>query len=247
MTKLAIITGANGALGKEYLKYFSDKKNYSVIGWSKNEPKNKIKNITYLTGDLLDKTRIKYEMSKIELKNFSKIIFIHPVGKFRFELKNTKDENKEEINSEIFRSNVMTFLNTADTILKSANKKTKLMFCAFGSISDKYKIPFWKSYSSSKKELKKLIKNLSYDNAIRGVFVNISSTLTHNEKNLRPFADTTYWLKPHEIVDKTIQEIIYGKLPFIELEIFKSKPGFDKSYYLDYKSIYQKWKKEMGK
>jgi len=241
MKKIVIVSGASGSLGEEYLKYFSNKQKFKVLGLSRSKPKKKIKNVEYLYCDLLNSTKVQNEISLIDFEQFSEIIFIHPVGKFSFEDKN----NGNSLNNKIYDSNVLTFINVANILSKFIEKNKKIIFCCFGSVSDKYKVPYWKSYTQSKQELRKIVRKLSENKNIRGVFVNVSTVFTGNENKLRPFADTKYWLKPKKIVSKSIPEIISGKSQFIELDVFEPHPNFKEDYYLDHEAIYNKWKKEM--
>jgi NADP-dependent 3-hydroxy acid dehydrogenase YdfG len=243
MKKIVIVSGASGSLGEEYLKYFSNKPRFKLIGLSRREPKKKIENVEYLYCDLLNSTKLQNEINKIDFEQFSEIIFIHPVGKFAFEDRN----NGNKLDKQIYDSNVLTFVNVANILTKLIEKNKKIIFCCFGSVSDKYDVPYWKSYTQSKKELRKIVKKLSENENIRGVFVNVSTVSTGNENKLRPFADKKYWLKPKKIVSKSISDISSGKSQFIELDVFEPLSSFKDNYYLDHEAIYKKWKKEMGK
>ena len=48
MNKIIIVSGASGSLGEEYLKYFSNKLRFKLIGLSRREPEKKIKGVEYL-------------------------------------------------------------------------------------------------------------------------------------------------------------------------------------------------------
>jgi len=242
MKKLIIVSGANGSLGEEYLKNFSNKSKFFSVGLSRRKPKKTIKNVEYFFSDLLDLKKLEKEIKQINFEQASEIIFIHPVGEFKFE-----DNSGKQLDKQVYDSNVLTFINVANILLKYLEKDKKLIFCCFGSVSDKFDVPYWKSYTQSKKELKKIVKKLSQSKNIRGVFVNVSTIFTGNENKLRPFADKTYWLKPRKIVEESIKEIIFGKSGFIEIDVFEPDPDFKNDYYLDHGSIYKKWKKEMGK
>ncbi|PCI25094.1 hypothetical protein COB57_02650 [Candidatus Peregrinibacteria bacterium] len=243
MKKIVIISGASGSLGEGYLKHFSNELNFTSIGLARTETKNKINNVEYIYCDLLDEINVKNKINKINFEQYSEIIFIHPVGKFKFEYKN----NLNEIDTQIYNSNVMTFINISNILSPLAERK-KITFCCFGSVSDKYDVPYWRSYTQSKKELKRRIQEASENNNnIRGVFINVSTVTTGNENKLRPFANKKYWLKPEKIVKMSLSEIISGKSQFIELDIFEPCPHFQDTYYLDHEAIYSKWEKEMGR
>ncbi|OIO42985.1 hypothetical protein AUJ64_03370 [Candidatus Pacearchaeota archaeon CG1_02_39_14] len=243
MKKIIIVSGAAGSLGEEYLKYFSEREGFHLVGLSRREPAKKVKNVEYVYLDLLHSNELDKKMSKLNLKEFAEIIFIHLVGKFKFEDK----EGSKRLDKKIYDSNVTTFVNMANIFSKLVERNKKVVFCCFGSVSDKFDIPYWKSYTQSKKELRRIVKDLSKNKNIRSVFVNVSTVLTDNENKLRPFADKTYWLNPKKVVQKSIREIIFGKSQFIELDVFEPHPRFKQDYYLNHKALYDKWKREMSR
>lgn len=246
--KLAIISGATGSLGQAYLQILS-KRGIKCIGLSRKKPKKKRKSVTYLHSDLLDKFETKKALGGINIEEYGEVIVIHTVGKFKFE-ENKKPEldiNGDGIDDFVFDSNIKTFENILNFLLKKIDKKSKLTLCAFGSVSDKYEVPFWKSYTKSKNVLREIIKKYSNNQNMRGVFVNVSTVDTKNENLLRPSASKKYWLTSEKIVQRTKKEIFNGKRKFIELDIFKPNPDFKKDYYLNHEEIFKKWKKEMKK
>lgn len=216
--KCVIITGVSGKLGEAYLNYFVKQPNTQCFAFTRRINIKFLKGITYLYADLLDKDKVYGEMMKIPLNQYSEIIFIHPIGMFKFEKnKSLKlDKDHDGIDDEVFASNVNTFVNIFEflkNVIKK-NKKIKLTLCTFGSITDRYNIPFWESYTKSKNILRRIIHNFvskKRDIRIRGVFVNVSTADTGNERNLRPYADRTYWLAPSEIVNASIDSLLNGR------------------------------------
>jgi len=183
---------------------------------------------------------VKAEIEKIDIKQYTTIILIHPVGKFIFE-----EILPIGINKEVYDSNVATFTNTSDSIQQFVSKKQEIVYCCFGSTSDKYNVPYWKSYSQSKKALKSILKNLTTRKNTRAVFINVSTVDTGNENKLRPNADKTYWLSTQSIVDRSIKAITKGKQKFQEINIHEPNPNFKPTYYKDHEEILRKWKREM--
>jgi hypothetical protein len=255
--KLAIITGITGKLGEEYLSYFRKQKNTKCVGFSRREPLKKHRNVTYLLSDLLDKNKVVEKIEIINLSMYDEVLFIHPIGMFRFELTGNpkKDYNRDGVDDEIFASNVLTFTNVFNPLknkIKKLNKsgsKIKLTVCAFGSISDKYNIPFWSSYTKSKETLRKLIKksiSLNKNVDVKGVFVNVSTADTGNERKLRPFGDKTYWLTTKEIVASSTETILKGKKSWLEINVFKHNPNFNLTWYTNHDNVLERWKKQMG-
>ncbi|MEA1937533.1 MAG: hypothetical protein U9N14_00315 [Pseudomonadota bacterium] len=238
--KLVIVTGANGTLGEAYLKRFAKNPDYRTVGLLRRPSDSPIANVDYIHTDLLDLIGIETELKKIHPNLYSEIVLIHPVGGFKFE-----SETGLQLDKKIFLSNYMTFINIAKSLSRHAPDK-KFVFCCFGSVSDKYDIPWWQSYTHSKNVLRKAMSGLANRNPnIRSVFVNVSTVETGNESKLRPFADKTYWLQSDKIVDASIKEIICGTHTFVEMDVFEPAPDFDKNYYSDPKKIRKKWNKEM--
>ncbi|MFA6146298.1 MAG: hypothetical protein WC697_03170 [Patescibacteria group bacterium] len=257
--RLIIISGANGALGIAYLNYFKNKTDIKCAAIVRSEFRANIPNISVINADLLNAKKIKAEIENIDLSEISDVIFIHPVGKFKFEKtgKPEIDENNDGIDDEIYESNVETFLNVVNPLIVKLGKEAKnnnfisLAICAFGSISDRYNIRFWHSYTKAKNKLKNFIWYItqkdSYRGLIRGVFVNVSTTDTGNENKLRPFADKKYWLSCKEIVEQSAPLLLETSVQWKEIDIYKPVPDFNSNYYTNIGKILKKWNKEMGK
>lgn len=224
---LVIITGSNGKLGKAYFEKFENK-GYSMltIGRTGN-PDFKV--------DLLNKKRVLEKLQKYDFSIYKKVIFIHPVGKFKFE----KEDGVLDI--ELFKSNVETFTCIFDYLL---NLDVEIVVVCFGSISDKYNVPFWRSYTYAKNFLRKLLKYNKYHN-VKSLFVNVSTVDTGNENKLRPHGKKKYWLSVGEVVEETFTKITKISEKFEEVDVFKYNPEFDPSYYSNKNAILQKWKDEM--
>lgn len=210
---LVIITGANGKLGEAYTNFFSSKSDFDTILISRSGTGNGTRVFKQIQVDLLDKKNVKLELSKINFPLYQKIFLIHPVGKFKFQ-KNASMGISNEIENEVFLSNVVTLENILTPIIYNIENEEVLIYvCAFGSISDKYGIPFWKSYSKSKNILRDILKRLTEKDSLRNklsvLFVNVSSVDTGNENKLRPYADKQFWLKPEKIVEKST-EILFS-------------------------------------
>lgn len=248
--KLAIVTGVTGKLGETYLERLAKLPNVKCIGFARRNPEEKYDGVEYKFADLLKKSEIQREISRIDVKKFSEIVFIHPVGMFKFELAGFPghDLNKDGIDDEVFSSNVLTFLHVFRAIKKKARENDlRLTVCAFGSISDKYHVPFWASYTKSKNKLRRIIKfNAVHDRRIRGIFVNVSTTDTGNERNLRPCADREYWLKTEEIVRASLPIILNKKEKWCEINVYKPHPDFNSTWYTNHENVLNRWKNQMN-
>lgn len=263
MTKLAIVTGTSGALGRAYLEKLYTIKGIKCFGISRKSTGKKLRGVSYAEKvDLLDAELVRKTIEKqAPLDSKQQVIFIHPVGKFKFE-PNKKPEidlDGDGIDDEVLESNVSTFGNIEEPLsrfVKQLSKVTNIVEVGFGSVSDKYKVPFWLSYSRSKDILRGEISGRARRNShnikVRGIFVNVSSVNTRNENNLRPNADRTYWLEPNEIVNDTLRLIIGDnqrddhELRYVETDVFKPRPDFDPNVYYSEEVVLERWKREMG-
>lgn len=260
--KLAIVTGANGALGRAYLNRLintSCVNSINCVGISRTNVREKIPGVTYIEStDLLDRENVRKKIDReLPLGNSGEVLFVHPVGRFKFEENQVPevDHDLDGIDDEVYKSNVVTFRNVEDTLLELAKQQglvTDFLLCGFGSVSDRYKVPYWLSYSRSKDILRQQISGKTRQNGagptVKGVFVNVSTVDTYNENTIRPYADKTYWLKPDEIVDDSLQVILgQSRIRNLEMDIFKPMPGFDPEQYYLPDNVLERWMREMGR
>jgi NADP-dependent 3-hydroxy acid dehydrogenase YdfG len=249
---LVIISGSTAKLGQEFISHFIKDKNAKIIGLTRKIRKSKTKNLQYLELDLLNKSDVCNKMNSLNLSQIKNIYLIHAVGKFKFEeFGNPKEDyDLDGIDDEVYDSNVASFLNIFVPLIKKIKKqdRTNLTSMCFGSITDKYSIPYWTSYTNSKNKLREILKNALENKDLKAfskaLFINVSTVDTDNENSLRPFADKSYWLDPKEIVKKSVK-LLKNKKKWIEADIYKHKPEFDPSYYQNYSDILKRWKKEM--
>jgi len=257
--KLAIVTGVNGALGSAYLAQLAAYRNIQCVGISRSQVNDKISDVTYIDRvDLLDAEAVRRKIDReVPFSNSQEVIFVHPVGRFKFEENKAPegDLDGDGIDDEVFNSNVRTFENVEKPLIDSSQQcgtVNEIVLCGFGSVSDKYKVPYWKSYSLSKDQLRMDIAGKARKGGhglrYRGIFVNVSSVNTGNENKLRPNADTTNWLQAEEIVDDTIQLLTReGRIRNLEVDIFKPIPQFDPDVYYSEDEVWKRWMREMGR
>lgn len=251
---IAIITGITGSLGKAYLERLKSNPRYFCVGISRRHVKTKYAGVNYQVADLLDRPSIKEIVSGLDFSKYKDVILIRPIGMFRFEKdkRPLRDLSREGIDKEVYASNVTTFENMyreiSDKMKKDCKGKTKLTLCAFGSISDRYNIPYWNSYTRSKNILRRLIKrtiDLSKKMTIRGVFINVSTTDTGNENKLRPSGNKTYWLSSKEIVEHSMKVILKSRRSWNEINIYKHNPNFDITWYTNHENVLERWERQM--
>lgn len=259
-SRLVIVTGASGAVGNSFMQHFLQENNTDCVAVSRSPMKTAA---YHCQADLLARESIAEEIEKLNLSNIDDVILIHGVGKFKYESEceiASLGTTEAEVDDEIFSSNYQTFVNIAEPLTSKLNQqhqqgnKTTLALCGFGSITDKYKIPFWRSYTYAKDSLRKYIKELAkskeWRGLIRGRFVNVSTTDTGNENKLRPYAteeEKKYWLKPETVVERSIASL-ESLTPFWqEIDVYEPLPGFKpQEYYTNYQKIKSKWQRQTG-
>lgn len=269
MTKrLVIVTGANGALGNCYLDYYIQQPNTTCVALSRAPMATAAQ---HRSVDLLDADATAHAIHSIDLCEYQDVVLIHGVGRFKFETMSAfcarSDSNREnvtafddEIDQEVLSSNYHTFLHLANPLLakleqlQAQNCHPTLALCGFGSVTDKYKIPFWHSYTYAKDLTRTFINELidsdRLTTRIRGRFINVSTTDTGNENKLRPYAtaeEKRYWLKPQKIVDQSVAHIDCLQPAWLEIDVYEPMPDFDRNaYYRNAERIREKWERQMG-
>lgn len=245
---LAIVTGGNGAVGKAYLQEFSAMPNIRPVCLTRQEHVDEIPGVEYRYGvDLVEEHLVRQAIYSLCCEEADNILLIHPVGKFKFE-----GQAPQEIDQEVWLSNVETMVNVVRAVM--ARTRNNLMVCAFGSVSDKYNVPFWTSYTAAKNKVRDSLQNLAIMHqrpgqaaVVRSAIVNVSTTDTGNENQLRPNADKAFWLSPKKIVDTSLPTLLANSGPvYQEIDVIEERPGFDPAaYYGNPDAILQKWRQEM--
>lgn len=264
--QLVIATGANGAVGRAYLAELCSQEDTECIGVSRNEKGIAMEGVQDLfISDLTDEQETRSAMDELDISSFDRVLFIHTVGKFKFEEEaSVQEEAQQPIDEEVFASNVESFINAADPLIQKVNDEqhrghqVPLVLCALGSISDKDDPHLWRSYTRSKNELRELMKEATQLNPhlpLSMLFVNISTTETEAENQLRPHAsaeEREYWLKPEELAKKSVPEMLAAisdiavpEAPrWHEIDVYKPSPEYEEGFYSAEKAL-PRWKRAM--
>lgn len=247
---IVIVSGSTGDLGRAYLNYYSKRKDTISYAIARREEEKPLRDIKYLISDLENPIITKENIQKIPLDNANEVLFIHPVGKFKFEKYGIPeiDDIQDGIDDEILKSNVDTFHNIVRPLIEEREKCgiIPLKLVAFGSLSDPYHVPWWGSYTKSKLILRREMRELTRrEPSVKSVFVNLSSVKTSNENKTRPYADTKYWISPEEVVAKSVQTIEKTQQPYLEIDIFNPSPKYHSGYYQNFDELRKKWLREM--
>lgn len=146
MKTLVIINGVTGAIGASCLALFSRKCNIDIIGLSRKAPlfetfctNEYLSDNTLICsiGDVTNIENCENFAKKINIKLYEKIVYIHAVGVYPFELQdNGIDDRVTHLSYDTFFA------------MTSALKKSGLSIQAliFGSIADKFKLAVHKSW-----------------------------------------------------------------------------------------------------
>lgn len=250
MGRLCVVTGANGALGRAYLGGLRES-GEECIGVSRSTVVQPVPGVRYIEGvDLLsplDTECMVQTLGSLERD----IALVHPVGKFTFEYNSLASASGEKIDSEVYRSNVETFQNIAEPLLRrtaASRTEMQITLCGFGSVSDTYDVPYWYSYSAAKNALRTYIRGkiAEHGSAVRGLFVNVSTVDTGNENLLRPYADKRYWLQPLEVVRASLAALLGHEEGWREISVICQKPDVDPTTHYHPDVVLERWKREMG-
>ena len=249
---IVFITGAGGVVGHEYLHLFYRQPNVVCVAIARRDIHDLPSGVTLLKLDLLNKEAVAKSLEQISLSDIGEIILVHSVGKFKFEPEGRPeiDTDGDGIDDEVYQTNIETFLNILRSLLprieqeRQEGRELSLALCGLGSISDKYQVAYWSSYTKAKNVLRSIIYNLIQENpkSVRGLFINVSTVDTDNENELRPFADKTYWLKAKEIANASLPFILGEESgSWKQMDIFKESPLFREGYYQDLAEIRRQW------
>lgn len=238
---LVLIPGISGKMGTEYGARFKELGNFDIIGFSRST--NMSPNI--IQADFLDKASISEAFMKIEFSKYKDVFLIHAIGPFLFEehidIDSVSLNNNQQIHKKTYNLNFYTFKNLFEELKIILPKQTTLSIIAFGSISDRYNIPWWYTYSKAKNNLRNYMR-CQISNQIRGLFINVSSTEKDDE---RPFADKEYWMSCKEVSCRTMRAVLDKELNWQEIDIFKPYPKFNYNYFENLELIKTKWLKDM--
>lgn len=240
-SKLIILSGVTGLLGESYQKAFCELNEFKILTITKKE--------------FMDIEAMRAWVAAIDFGAVTEILYLHCIGRFKFEDPSAPADNLNPlgIDVEVYESNADTFNRFSDLLVSCINSRLKnnelikLKYCAFGSVSDKYQIPYWQSFTRAKNILRERMRSLVGFNGkitTTGLFINLSSVNTHNERGLRPGANREYWLDCDEIVRRTMSMVLDTKVDWAEIDIFKTNPNFN-NYYQSHERILNTWRKEM--
>jgi NADP-dependent 3-hydroxy acid dehydrogenase YdfG len=256
--RIIIVTGASGVVGQEYVEYFSQQPHTTCVAVSRRDLGYQCENTTSVIVDLLHKQEVEHAFGSLNFSEIDEVVFIHPVGKFKYEENGIPeiDLDGDGIDDDIYKTNVETFTNVLRVLVPNIEEERQngrdvhLALCGLGSISDKYQVKYWSSYTKAKDVLRSIVYTLVQERSeyVRGLFVNVSTVDTKNENELRSSADKSYWLEADELVRSSIPFLLHEIAgSWKQVDIFRESPYFREGYYEDWTLVRKAWQEQMKK
>ncbi len=264
MKTLIIINGVTGAIGSACLAELSRNPNIDIYGLSRkalpfkkflrngNLPTN---TIVCSIGDISDPSLCKSFTEKIDKNAYGRIIYIHAVGIYPFEIdKSGKIEVAHDEDGDGIDDRVLKLSDNAFFGMVNALETTGLPLHGFifGGIADQYEPVVHKSWWTVMKKVKEKMRLESERNSdLSFTLLNISSVICFNELLTRPFvfqdtdAHPRFWLKPHEVGERVVEIICTPKKGLVEEFLFHESDYCGKNYFLDERFTPRKYR-ELG-
>ncbi len=256
MKKLIIIAGASGEIGSAFIKKFLQEENIECTAIIRNKALLiEDNNLTKITCNLDNIYEIESKFKEIDFRKYAEVIYLHTIGIDKFNPRGYPNiKTMETIDPDIYNTNVNSFkylfkycLNKIKEINKD-NITTLFKTVIIAGTSDKHTPFVIESFCEAKFILRQYIQSAVnlYPQWCSGLSVNVTSTITESALAVRPFADTTFWLTPDEVVDQSLQKVVQTGLGYSEIDLFKYSPEYTSDYYNNNEKLYTKWSKETG-
>jgi len=266
MKTLVIINGVTGAIGTAALARFSRECDVTIYGLSRKagpissfiKSGNKLPDNSLICtiGDISDKNNCEKFVDAINFSLFEKIIYIHAVGVYPFEIdsegniKISHDKDGDGIDDRVVELSNKAFFAMTDALVKTGKPINALIF---GGIADKYQPAVHKSWWTVMEQVKSKMKEVSLqDKNINFFILNISSVICPHEILTRPFvfqntnANPRFWLMPHEVAEEVaILTLSHSPMGFTEKDLFHKADYYSEDYFTDKKFTDRK-KAELG-
>jgi len=256
---LVIIAGAAGEIGSWYSKTLSDK-GIEVIAIVRNK---KLPFISPLISEIIchldNKKDIESKFNNISIEDYQEIIYLHTIGVDKFDPRGYPDvQPMETIDPEVYATNVNSFKYLMRYLIqriglynKSNKNNTQLKIAMIGGVADKHAPFVIESFCEAKYIIRQYIQSQVniHPEWVSGLSINVTSTLTKSALEVRPHADTKYWLKPNEVVERSIEILLANftnRDGYAEIDIIKELPHFIQGYYENDQMLYDKWSRETG-
>ncbi|MDO8481059.1 MAG: hypothetical protein Q7S65_04555 [Nanoarchaeota archaeon] len=241
--KQAIVTGCTSEFGEAYVNVL-ESAGYPVVGISRSAHESG--NHEHVSLDLSDSQATARFVHKRDLAGLEHLVLVHGVGSFVFE------EHPGPMDLEAYTSNYLTFMHLAEPLRYRVMHETRaqLTVVSFGSVSDRYEVPFWQTYSRCNRQRKEKLRDWAVQShgRISAVFITLATIDTRCQREMRPHADRAYWASPQSVAEKTLPAILSPSGYWAELAPFAPPPErLTDAYYANLPAIRDKWMREMGR
>lgn len=253
---LYIVAGAAGEIGTSFLKKLTDNKNDCVAIIRKREVSFESPFLKTIKLDLTSQYEIETGLKDIKFEDYQKIVYLHTIGVDKFDPRGyPKIDKMKTIDSDVYDTNVNSFKYLYRYCVKRVrdynlahDQKINLKISIIAGTSDKHTPFVIESFCEAKFILRQYIQSAVnlYPDFVSGLSINVTSTITESALKVRPYADTTYWLTPEEVVSQSIETLIEDSKGYKELDLLKKSPLFVNDYYENNTLLYDKWTKETG-
>ncbi len=253
---LVIIAGAAGEIGTEYVKAFIEK-GLNTIGVIRNKRVEGVDSNLFesVTCDLRSIKNIEIVFSRINLKEYNQIVYLHTIGSDKFNPRGYPDiKPMKTIDEDIYDTNVNSFkyllryLVSKISVFNIEENNIKLKVVIIAGVSDRYTPFVIEPFCEAKFILREYVRSYvgRFPDWFSGLSVNITSTITKSALSVRPKADTKDWLSPKDVVTQSSDQITTMSKGYNEIDIIKYSGSFIQGYYENNKLLYDKWSKETG-
>lgn len=258
-TKLVIVAGAAGEIGTAYVQKIAESGWADIIAVVRN------RNLEGVTHDCVrqikcyldDERDVQKKFDAIDLGNYNEVIYLHSIGVDKFQSRNFPKITKlQTIDPDVYDANVNSFkyvLKYLGTRIRQINStqghKIHMRIAAVLGVADKYAPFVIEDFCEAKFIVREYMRTYveRHPGWISALGINITSTITKSAVEIRPHADTTYWLTPQEVADRSCDAIMDGEhKDYREIDIIKFSPDYFESYYEDNDALYTKWSRETG-
>lgn len=255
--KLIIIAGAAGEIGNEFCKQLAEQHIDCIA-----VVRNKAIAITSLCiksirCHLDNQQEIEQKFAGVDFEAYDEVVFLHTIGVDKFDSRGYPTiHTMNTIDPDVYNTNVNSFkylMRYCVQRIRSINlhrDDTKINFkiAIIAGVADKYAPFVIESFCEAKFILRQYIQSQVglYPEWVSGLSINVTSTITQSALAVRPYADTTYWLTPEELVSQSADSLISIEKGYKEIDIIKSLPNFVDGYYENNYLLYEKWSKETG-
>ncbi len=201
LKRTAIITGANGGLGKTVTQAFLDA-GLQVAAVARTIAANDLPHGDYigLSADLLDSGSMAAAVGAV-LKSFGRIdVLVHLVG--GFEGGKPVAETDDAALDRMLNLNLRSAFNIFRSVVPHMRRDRFGRIIAIGSRTAVEPQPLTGAYGASKAALVSLVRTLALENADQGITANVvlpSTIDTPSNRAAMPDADFTKWVRPEQV------------------------------------------------